>query len=198
MSTELFGLVYLVIGVALLVWGAKLAQLVLALWGLGIGLWIGQLVTSGQSFAYSWVFVTVWGIGLIMMLLAYTFYKVALSLIIGFTLFWFLGGSLAHSGLGESLIFFLSAAGGLVAGLFALRSELSYVVLMLISAVIGAGYTLCGALILLDGSNVGAIGYGPLSLVLAQSTTWVLALVALILVSLILQAKPQQTAAHGA
>ncbi len=192
MSTELFGVVYLAIGVALLVWGSQLARLLLGLWGLGIGLWLGELITHGQNFTYSWTFLIIWGTGLITMLLAYSFYRLALAFLIGFTIFWFAAGLLNLNNLDASLIFFLSLTAGILAGLYALRSDLSYLLLMIVSAVVGAGYTISGVLILVDGTNVSNIGYGPLNLVLRQPTVWVLAWLALTIVGIAIQDGPRR------
>ena len=192
MSTELFGVAYLFIGVALIVWGARLAQLMIGLWGLGVGLWLGEIITYNHHFTYSWTFLAIWGLGIAGMVLAYSFYQLALSVLVGFTTYWIAVGFLNLTSLTAGMSELLGIVAGLLIGLYAIRGLLSYLILMIVTSIVGAAYTICGVLILIDGANESHLGFGPLNFVLDQTNVWLVSMILLIVVGLIVQDNPRE------
>jgi hypothetical protein len=193
MNSTVFGLIYLVIGIGLLLWGANLAKIVIALWGLGVGLWLGQAIVSGQNLPNLWSSIIVWGIGIVAMIVAYAFYQLGLAILIAFTVYWVASALLSFLNLGTTITVLVAGTLAVLGGFYALRSKLSHLVLAIISSIIGAGYTLCGVLVLVDGNNTTQIGYGPISFVMHQSTIWIIAFVALAVIGSIIQNGSQTT-----
>lgn len=169
-------------GVLTCMLGAKLFKLLLPLIGLVTGFMVGfigfQAVfgTSAVSSAMAVVIALV--VGLMLAVLSYVFFDLAVvffSIAVGAIALSYLGVAL---GLREDgfLVFLLSVAGAIIAGMYAVRHAISLRLVVLVTSFLGVAYILTGLMLLIGEVNLNQINengvVATLLSVVDQSFLW--------------------------
>ncbi len=172
------------IGLAVALLGVRLFRLFLPLVGLVTGAAAGfigiQAVFGTGAVATSTAIIVAVILGMILMLLSFAFFDIAVTVyiaLLGAAIFGYLGVAIGLNAEGF-LVFLLSVTGAIIAATAAIRSNASLAAVMLFTSFTGIAYVLAGAFLLsgglsLDQLNSKGIG-GSILEVVDQSFLWLL------------------------
>lgn len=160
MTNLLIGLIALALGLLLCFRGAIMARILLAIWGALAGFWFGAAIAAGLTgepfLGDAWGWIMAIATAVILALLAYWFYVLAVVIWLG-SLGFGLGVALANA-LGAADTTVSTIVGLVVAVLLvvlALALRLPAALLVVLTALTGASLTLGGVLILLGEAPAG-------------------------------------------
>ncbi|MEE6282498.1 DUF4203 domain-containing protein [Georgenia sunbinii] len=190
MTDVVVGVLALVIGMLLCFRGRGAMRVLLALWGAFVGFGLGAVLVvalTDQGYlatALGWVAAIV--LALVFAALAYLFFAVAV--VLGFASMGFVLGQTLAAALGASepwLLTGVGVAGGVVLGLLAVATNLPELVLVVVSALTGAGVAVGGLLLLLDALDLDALAQTPLRI--ADQPVWYVGQLVLAVVGIVVQ-----------
>jgi len=158
-------------------YGYKAMRLLLPLWGLVAGYWLGaelvHAITGDGFFGTTLSIVTGIAFGLAGAILSYLFYVIAITVFMGMLGYWMGAGLLIAIGLDPG---FLTALVGIVVGLalagFSLRVRAPKYFLLFFTALAGAALMVSGLLLLGNVVDLSLLQNGPINLVTEQSWLW--------------------------
>lgn len=165
------------IGFLFTFYGYKAMRLLLPLWGLVAGYWIGaELVNAitGHGFFETTLSIAVGVVfALVGAALAYLFYAAAIVIFMGMLGYWLGAGLLIAVGVDPG---FLTAVVGIFVGLalagFSLRVRAPKYFLLFFTALAGAALMVCGLLLLGNVVDLSTLKQGPINLVTEQTWIW--------------------------
>lgn len=190
----LIGLIGLVIGLILCFAGYRFFRVIIALWGLVTGFLLGSQLTNAYGGAESLNGALPWLVGIvlgiILALLAYTLYKIAVAILgagVGYSIGAAIVVSLGYGNQQNAVLI-----GGLIlAVIFALVILYFHLVKLLLivnTALGGAGSILTGALLLLGVVQVQDLNTGLIGSFIQRSLAWSLAWLVLAVIGILVQA----------
>ncbi|WP_154794442.1 DUF4203 domain-containing protein [Occultella kanbiaonis] len=162
MTDVVVGVLALVIGLLLCFRGSGAMRVLLALWGAFIGFGLGAVLVAAladQGYlatAAGWIAAIV--LAVVFAALAYFFFAVAI--VLAFASMGFVVGQAIASALGVSqpwLLVIVGLVGGIVLGLLAIATNLPELVLIVVSALAGAGVAVAGLLLLFDALDLDTL-----------------------------------------
>lgn len=192
MGGPLIGLIILLIGLALCFLGYRLFRFILIIWGLLTGFQIGTLLATqlfGEQYAgtaLQWIAGAI--VAVVLALLAYVLYKWQVVLA-GALVGYFLGTALA-SALSLTpgwVVIAIGLAGAIVVGALVLIFDLPRLIIIVSTAIAGAGASVAGLLVLLSQVNLGDLVAGITGPIARVSWIWTLVWLALVIVGIVFQ-----------
>jgi Domain of unknown function (DUF4203) len=192
MGGPLLGLIILLIGLALCFAGYKLFRVILVIWGLLTGFQIGMLLATqifGEQYAGSalqWIAGII--VAIVFALLAYVLYKWQIVLA-GALVGYFLGTALASalSVTPDWVVIAIGLAGAIMLGALVLILDLPRLIIIVSTALVGAGASVAGLLVLLSQVNIDDLLTGIAGPIARVSLLWTLIWAALVIVGMIFQ-----------
>ncbi len=177
MQEVIVALFALGIGFLFSFYGYKAMRLLLPLWGLVAGYWLGaELVNviTGDGFFGTALSIAVGVVfALVGAVLAYLFYAAAIVIFMGMIGYWLGAGLLIAVGVDPG---FLTVLVGIIVGLalagFSLRVRAPKYFLLFFTALAGAALMVCGLLLLGNVVDLPTLKEGPINLVTEQSWIW--------------------------
>jgi uncharacterized protein DUF4203 len=192
MGGPVIGLIILLIGLALCFAGYRLFRFILIIWGLLTGFQLGTLLATqlfGPQYAgtaLQWIVGAV--VAVVLAALAYLLYKWQIVLV-GALVGYFLGTSLA-SALSLTpgwVVIAFGIIGAIILGALVLILDLPKLIIVLSTAIVGAGVTIAGLLLLLSQVNLGDLTAGIAGPIAHVSWLWTVIWLALVIVGAIFQ-----------
>jgi hypothetical protein len=179
LSTILIAIFALLIGVAALLAGYRFFLILLPIWGLFAGLWLGATAVTtifGQGFLATvtgWVVGIV--VGLIFAVLSYLFYIVGVAILAASAGYWLGTGLMTAIGFDPGILVFIVGfiAAIVIAGIVILFNVQKYVVIA-ITALGGSTILLSGILLLFGKLSIDQLGAGLLVPLKSASPFWLL------------------------
>lgn len=190
MTDIVLGVLALLIGLLLCFRGRSAMRMLLAVWGAFVGFGLGATVVAsltGQGFLTTvsgWVMAIL--LALVFAALAYAFF--ALAVILAFASMGFVLGQTLSAALGLSEPWAITAvgvAGGLVLALLAILTNLPDLVLIIVSAVVGASVAVSGLMLLVDVIDVESFAESRVPLV--DQPAWYLGQLVLAVIGIVVQ-----------
>jgi hypothetical protein len=165
------------IGILFSFYGYKAMRLLLPLWGLVAGYWLGaELVNAitGDGFFGTALSIAVGvAFALVGAALAYLFYAAAIVIFMGMIGYWLGAGLLIAAGVDPGFITALvGVATGVVLAGFSLRVRAPKYFLLFFTALAGAALMVSGLLLLGNVVDLAAFKQGPVNLVTEQTWIW--------------------------
>jgi len=191
--TVVIGIVAIALGAAWMLLGYRLALILLPIWGFFAGFIFGAHVLQelmGQGFlatTISWVAGGI--VGLVLAVLSYLFWYVAVVIAFASVGYWLGWGSMALLGFsGTGLAAFgIGLVVGVILALLAVVTGVPLAALVVITAVGGAHAFIAGVLVVLGVIDVRDLGIGVVTAIISANFGWWLAALGLALVSTIVQ-----------
>jgi len=192
MGEQLIGLIILLIGLALCFAGYRLFRVILVIWGLLTGFQLGTLLATqlfGEQYAgtaLQWIAGAV--VAVILALLAYFLYKWQIVLA-GALVGYFLGTALA-SALNMTpgwVIIVFGLVGAIILGALVLILDLPRLIIILSTAIVGAGVAIAGLLLLLSQINLRDLSGGITGPIARVSGIWTVVWLVLLIVGITFQ-----------
>lgn len=190
----IFALLSLVIGLALIFGGYRLARILIPLWGFLAGLSLGGAVISDM--ANTPFLGTVLGVavglaaGIVFALLAYLYYSLAVLVLAVSLGYWAGSGFMMFLGFNAGLISTLTGiAAGVVVGLAAIAFNAPKYVLIVISSVSGAITAVGGLLLLFNSIPLDAFSYAAAKVSVSNSFFWTVVALAAAIIGVIAQVR---------
>ncbi len=186
------GIVVTLIGALLCFRGHGTIRLVIGASGALTGFALGTALSTGFApagvpGAFVGLLVAI-ALAILFAVLAYFFYQFAVVLSVAVLAFGVTAGAFSAVG-----IPWLGIALGVVAGLaaagIAIAAKLPALLLIIVTAVAGAGLTMTGLMLLIGSARVGDVGAAPLAPLIGQGPAWAAAALALAAVGLVVQAR---------
>ncbi|WP_163541932.1 DUF4203 domain-containing protein [Occultella kanbiaonis] len=190
MTDVVVGVLALVIGLLLCFRGSGAMRVLLALWGAFIGFGLGAVLVAAladQGYlatAAGWIAAIV--LAVVFAALAYFFFAVAI--VLAFASMGFVVGQTIASALGVSqpwLLVVVGLVGGIVLGLLAIATNLPELVLIVVSALAGAGVAVAGLLLLFDALDLDTLTDTELRI--GDQPLWYLGQLVLAVVGIVVQ-----------
>ncbi len=189
---ELFALLAIGSGLALVFAGYRLARIIIALWGFITGLALGGAIAADLSstplLGASLGVITGLIVGLTLACVAYLFYAGAIIVLFGALGYWVASGFVLLIGSNFGLLAGLLGIGiGIMTGLCAIAFNAPKIVLIAITSLAGAMATVYGILLITNQLALNTLGYGTAASAIENSALWTLAILALTLAGSIMQ-----------
>jgi hypothetical protein len=187
------GVVAIGLGAACMLFGYRLALVLLPIWGFFAGFLIGaQIVQAlvGGGFLGAPIGWVVGGvIGLAFGALSYAFWYVAVVIAFGSVGYWLVWAGMTLLGFPEAGLepIGIGLIGGAIFAIVGLLLGVPLVALVVVTAVGGAHAFVVGVLLVLGTIDVGALGTGVVTAVIRASVGWWLAALGLSLISITIQ-----------
>jgi hypothetical protein len=192
MGEALIGLIILLIGLALCLAGYRLFRVILVIWGLLTGFQLGTLLAIqlfGEQYSGTALQLIVGAVvAVILALLAYFLYQWQVVLA-GALVGYFLGTALA-SALNVTpgwVIIAFGLVGAIALGVLVLVFDLPRLIIVLSTAIVGAGVAIAGLLLMLSQINLRDLSGGITGPIARVSGIWTVVWLALIIVGIIFQ-----------
>jgi hypothetical protein len=192
MEAFFIGLFTVIVGLLFVFAGYQFYRVLLPIWGFLIGfMWGAQAVAYGMGTSFlatalGWTLG--FGIGIVLAVLAYFFYELAVAVLAGSIGYWIVGSFLL--GIGIQPGFFVTTMAilaGVVFAVVALVLNAPKGLLVLLSAFGGASVTIGGLLILFGQAPVEILGTALLSGIIGSSFWWSLMWIVLTIAGIVTQ-----------
>jgi len=189
---EVFALLAIGSGLALVFAGYRLARVIIALWGFITGLALGGAIAADLSstplLGASLGVVTGLIVGLTLACVAYLFYAGAIIVLFSALGYWLASGFVLLMGSNFGLLAGLLGIGiGIMTGIFAIAFNAPKIVLISITSLAGAMATIYGILLITNQLALSTLGYGTAASAIEDSALWTLAILVLTGVGCVIQ-----------
>ncbi|CAM3558684.1 DUF4203 domain-containing protein [Occultella aeris] len=190
MTDVVVGVLALVIGLLLCFRGSGAMRVLLALWGAFIGFGLGAVLVAAladQGYlatAAGWIAAIV--LAVVFAALAYFFF--AIAIVLAFASMGFVVGQTIASALGVSqpwLLVVVGLVGGIVLGLLAIATNLPELVLIVVSALAGAGVAVAGLLLLFNALDLNTLTDAELRI--GDQPLWYVGQIVLAVIGIVVQ-----------